>query len=396
MSVLTTRPHGANPTVTVDLQALIQRLAALPAGRHRIVSCYVRLEPGDRASASYLIELKDRLKALSQDRIILTLSREARLRVERDLDRIMAYLSHPGELPHTPGVAVFASEALGLFEAVPLPRVHRTRLVVDDTPWISELVAVAAEILPVLTVVIDRVHTRFFQVTALQVTETECLTGPSIRGGRFHSDRGDAPGWGEHGYHGRLEHERHQHYASVAQRVGEIIQQPIRGIVLAGPADHTAALARFFSDPAARRLLGRAALNPTAIDLAQLQSTALALAREHDQQALEVELKALAEAVGSGWAVTGPRETLRALHQGQARTLFIREELEGPGYRCAGSGRLVLAKGECRGEGEPQPVKYLVDECLEEGLRQGVRVIMVPDSPAKNVVDGLAATLRFR
>jgi peptide subunit release factor 1 (eRF1) len=155
-------------------------------------------------------------------------------------------------------------------------------------------------------------------------------------------------------------------------------------------------LARFLPDRLGRHVLGTAKLNPTAISSVELQATTLTVAAEHDRKTLIMDLAALDDAVGRGWAVNGPRETLRALHRGQARTLFIREDLEGRGFRCSGSGRLVLAKGDCRDEGNPQPVRDLVDESIEEALHQRVRVVMVPDGAEAEAVDGLAATLRFR
>jgi peptide subunit release factor 1 (eRF1) len=76
--------------------------------------------------------------------------------------------------------------------------------------------------------------------------------------------------------------------------------------------------------------------------------------------------------------------------------LFIRDNLEGRGFRCSATGRLVLAKGDCRNEGQPQAVRDLVDEAIEEGLHQRVRVVIVPECEGAEAVDGLGATLRFR
>jgi peptide subunit release factor 1 (eRF1) len=329
--------------------------------------------------------------------MVLALARDERLAVERDLNQILGYLGHPRDLPHTPGLAIFACEELGLFEAAALTRVHRTRLMLDDTPWIGELVASVEEAQPILTIVFDRAHARFFEVTAAGLTEQACLTAPSTRGGGFHSDRGGAPGWGEHDYHRRLEEEHHRHYANVVQRAQEILRaRPVRGVVLAGSTDHTAALTRFLPEGIADRMLGSVKLNPTAISTTELQATSLSLAEEHSRKIIESELRGLDDAVGSGWAVNGARETLRALHQGQVRTLFLRDNLEGQGFRCSATGRLVLAKGDCRNEGQPKPVRDLVDEAIEEALRQRVRVVLVPDCAEADAVDGLAATLRFR
>jgi peptide subunit release factor 1 (eRF1) len=74
----------------------------------------------------------------------------------------------------------------------------------------------------------------------------------------------------------------------------------------------------------------------------------------------------------------------------------VRESLGGGGFRCAATGRLVLAKGDCAGEGEPRPVRDLVDEAIEGALRQRARVVIVPKDAGGEPVDGLAATLRFK
>jgi peptide subunit release factor 1 (eRF1) len=385
------------PTVITDVPALMQRLTSIVPGEYRILSCYVRLEQRDRVRDNYLIAFKNRMKGLHADPMMALLSREERVAVERDLDRILRYLGHPRDLPHAPGLVLFACEELGLFELVCLTGVHRTRLVLDDTPWIAELVASEPGMSPILAVVLDRAHARFFEVTSSGTEELPGLVSGSTRGGKFHSDRADSPGWGEQDYHRRLEEEHHRHYADIVQRVQALLRsRPARGIVIAGPTDHTSGLVRFLPERLADRVLGTAKVNPTSVGVTELRDAALAVTHEHDRKLQAAELQALNEALGSGWAVNGPRETLGALHRGQVRTLFIRENLEGPGFRCSTTGRLVLAKGDCRNEGPPQPVRDLVDECIEEALRQRVQVVIVPDCTEAEAVDGLAATLRFR
>ena len=387
----------AEPRVAPAAGPLIERLAAIEPGRHHVVSCYVRLGPRDRVRAQYLTEIRSRARGLGEDPSLAELEGEERKAVERDLDRVVACLERPGRLPHARGLAIFACEALELFEAIPLPRVHRTRLILDDTPWIAELVALEDELERVLVVLLDRAHMRFFEVTPMGTTELPCLVAPSKPGGRFHSDRGDAPGWGERDYHARLEEERHRRFAAAAHRLEELARgRPVRGIVLAGPADHTAGLARFLPGRLPELLLGTVKLNPTAAGPAQVQAAVLAAAEEHDRTALAAELLALEDALGTGWAVDDTREALRALSRGQVRTLFVQEGLSGGGFRCSASGRLVLAKGDCRGEGQPRPVLDLVDEAIEQALHQRARIMMVPRQAAADVVDGLAATLRFR
>ena len=94
--------------------------------------------------------------------------------------------------------------------------------------------------------------------------------------------------------------------------------------------------------------------------------------------------------------MNGSRPALRALARGQVRTLLIRTDVTGSGYRCPDSGRLVLSAAECRGEGTRQPVANLVNEAIEEALGQGVAVSVIHAPELAAAIDGLVAELRFR
>lgn len=385
------------PHVETAIGPLIQRLAHLPPGPHWIVSCYVRLEPEDRTRGRYLLALREWTTALKDDPRLADLSRKDRIAVERAVARIHGYLERPRGLPHARGLALFVCEELDLFEVAPLPRVHRTRAVLDDTPWIAELVSAARDAEPVIVAVLDRALARFLMASPAGAVELPGGFTVSGRGGRYRPDREDAPGEGERDYHARLAEERHRHYAMIAERLEELARErPASGLVLAGPADHTGALMRFLPERLASRVLGTARLNPTSATPAAVHAAAQRVAEEHERTAVAGELIALEDSIGTGWAVEGVRETLRALARGQVRTLYVREGLEGGGFRCSATGRLVLAKGDCAGAGAPVPVRDVADEAIEDALRQRVRVVMVLRDAAAEPVDGMAATLRFR
>src|SRR5581483_9572061 len=90
-------PAGAVPDV-------VRRLAAVPAGPYRVVSCYLKLEPRGK----YLIKMKNRVRealaALERD----DLPRQIREDVASDLERVRRYLEDPGRLPRARGIALFA------------------------------------------------------------------------------------------------------------------------------------------------------------------------------------------------------------------------------------------------------------------------------------------------
>jgi hypothetical protein len=112
-----------------------------------------------------------------------------------------------------------------------------------------------------LAVVLDRAHARFFDIGPLNTVELPCLQSPATRGGKFHSDREDAPGRGEHAYHGRLREEERRHLAAVAARIVSLARDPALEVVLAGPDNLTRALRRVLPRPVGERCIGTAHLN---------------------------------------------------------------------------------------------------------------------------------------
>lgn len=107
-----------------------------------------------------------------------------------------------------------------------------------------------------LAVVVDRAHARFFDIGPSSTVELPCLQSPATRGGRFHSERGDAPGRGERAYHGRLHEEERRHLATVAARVIALARDPSLEIVLAGPDNLTRALRQVLPPQIGGRCIG--------------------------------------------------------------------------------------------------------------------------------------------
>ena len=125
-----------------DIQKLLARLTKLRTDDHRIVTCYLKIEPRDRARGKYLIKLKNRVREVEQALGGIDLPKGVREEISTDLRRIQDRLGEARRLPANQGVAVFACGPLKLFEMVGLPIVHRSRLVVDRSAMVRELAAV--------------------------------------------------------------------------------------------------------------------------------------------------------------------------------------------------------------------------------------------------------------
>src|SRR6266568_1357927 len=112
------------------VRAAVGRLSAIQPGAYQVVSCYLKLEPRDKAGAKYLIKIKNRIKQVAADLERRPLDHAQRESVAGDLDGLRRYFEEPSRLPAARGVALFVSGALDLFEVLPLPHVHRSRLAV--------------------------------------------------------------------------------------------------------------------------------------------------------------------------------------------------------------------------------------------------------------------------
>ncbi len=369
MTAVTAHPDAA-------VRDAIHRLAAVPVGAHRVVSCYLKLEPRDKTRGKYLIKMKNRVREALTSLAKHPLDRATREPIAGDLERVLRYFGEPGRLPPARGIAVFACSTLGLFAALPVPHVHRSRLAVEATPLVRELVALEQEFGTMLVAACDRTGARFFEVTAFDTVELPGLAASlAWRGGRFHGERhavrGGAPagGSGEHHYHMRIREEKHRHYARVADHIFQIhIQRPLAGLVVAGVGVDAASLLPHLHTYLHDLVLGVVRLNPRAVSLAEVREATLALREERERAWERAHAEAVRDGVGAGWAVNGIAATLKALQRGQVRTLLA--------------------------DGRDEDTR--IDDAVEDALRQRAQVDVLYDQRARRAVDGLAALLRFR
>ncbi len=99
-----------------DITKLLARLTKLRTDDHRIVTCYLKVEPRDRARGKYVIKLKNRIREVERALEDIELHRGVREEVSADLKRILEQLKEPARLPGTQGLAIFACGPLKLFE----------------------------------------------------------------------------------------------------------------------------------------------------------------------------------------------------------------------------------------------------------------------------------------
>ena len=372
-------------------------LLRMKPGNHPVVTCYLKIEPRDRARKKYLIKVRNRVKELEYALPSLGWSKAQQDEIKADLGRILEHLSDAGNLPGAQGVAIFASTGQKLFEVRPLPRVHRSRLVVDRTPLVRELAASEEEFGRLFTVVLDRASALIWEVTAFGATMVRKIEAEVTRGGRYHSEGSRADANSEHTYQNRIQNEKRRHLEVVARAIFEVDRaSPGHQLVLAGSGSDAAALEPYLHNYLSDRLIGLARMAPKDATPAAVHELTMDVREAHVRASESRHIEELTEGLGTGWAVNGVRDTLRALGNGQVRTLLVNANTSTAGFRSLATGRLALGAVDLRTDGEVVPTLDVIDDAIEEALRQRVALDVLHEEETMEPVDGLAALLRFK
>lgn len=366
-------------------------------GRDPVVSFYLKLEPRDRTRKKYLTKARNRVKELEYALPSMGWDKSAQEAIKSDLARVVDHLSDEDNLPESQGVAIFASRAQRLFEVRPLPRVHRSRLAVDRTPMVRELAASESDFGKVFVVTLDRATALIWEVTAWDCHMVEKIATEVTRGGRYHAAGARGDSTGEFAFHNRIRDEKRRHLEAVAHALFELDRRsPGHQLLIAGAGTDATALEPFLHNYLVERLIGFARLAPKDATPAAVRQLAMEARAEHSRSAETQHVEELAEGLGTGWAVNGVRATLKALSQGQVRLLLVRGDAAMPGFRSMVTGRLSTLARDLRDDGEVLPTVDIIDDAVEEALRQRVALDVIYDPDACEAVDGLAGLLRFK
>lgn len=371
-------------------------LLTMKPGAHPVVSCYLKIEPRDRVRRKYLTKVKNRVKALEYGLPSLGWNKSQQDAIKSDLARIVEYLSDEASLPTSPGVALFASKGQKLFEVRPLPKVYRSRLAADRTPLVRELAATEEEFGKLFTVVLDGTTALIWEVTAWGasvVRKVETVVAKT----RPHGG-GPREEWAsEHSYHNRIQNAKRQHLEAVARALFEVDRKaPGHQLVLVGAGNDASALEPYLHAYVADRLIGIGRLALKDATAGAVHQLTMDVREAHERASEHRHIEELEEGLGSGWAVRGIPDTLKALGQGQVRLLLVDHSATRPGFRSLTSGRIALGAIDLRGDGEVVPTLDAIDDAIEEALRQRVALDVVHDPEAAAAVDGLSALLRFK
>jgi peptide chain release factor subunit 1 len=371
------------------------------------------LGPGERENFKYRITLKNLVKGQKDSLNKRGFTKEALESIDSDFKKIADYIENPDKLTGCRGLAIFSSAGEGMWEVFKLPLVYRSRLVVDRTPLIRQLVTMNEEFGDIAVLMIDRRKARLFRIGLDGAQEVVGYVNPdATRATKFQAQEGKSKqrvtrvgggeishGYGEYGFQRMIENEMHQHYKNVAQRLFDYHKQSkFDWLIIGGIEQVIADFSNHLHTYLKGKSLGTISAEINLIKPDELTERVLDLLEAEERRNEKKLVKEFEQKLVTGLAVNGLPATLKAITIGQVRVLLVLEGYRRPGFKCPESGVLVLESRDslCPEGKTPIPVVDVVDDVIEEALGQNVEVEMILDEGAGKKIDGIGALLRFK
>jgi len=373
----------------MDVSKELSKLAKIKGAATPVVSVYLNTRWADE-------QQRERVRVFLKNAIRKARRSGGGPTLDADLDWIQAQgeaLVSQAVVPEADGVVLFACQALGLREMLPVRVPFEDAFVVAEAPFLRPLAVLLEEIPAALVVFVDGESARLIPLhpegAGEEVTLESEVPGRHRRGG-----------WAllaQSRYQRHIQDHRGRHFDAVADALVHLAEGNAVGqIVMAGESRTIGAFRKHLPRRIAERIVGSisAARHESASALLDRASDFLArLERQEEGAGVDA---VLAEAAESRRAVAGLEATLEAASRGAVHHLYLLKRFSGPGRACAGCG--VLQEGSsatcrrCRKETRAVELgEALVDRVV--GLGGMVEMIEAHEGLAR--VGGVAARLRY-
>jgi peptide chain release factor subunit 1 len=365
----------------------IRDLAGFKGETGPVTSLYLDVDGRTRIRArDYEVALERMIRPVKERE-----HQDGRESVCADLKRIDDYVKGGIDRSHTRGLAIFSCSAHDFWEVVELAVPVRDRLVVNHSPYVRDLEAIAARHERFAVLLADRQRARLFLFQQGELLEKQEQSDMLPR----HDDDGGQLGKDQVAGHAAAAAHRHLRRAAAAA-FGFYQEQGFDHLVLGGPDEITAELERELHTYLRDRIAARIHLAVTAHDdeIRQAAEDVEAQVERAREAALVDRLRQAVRSGGSGAA--GLDAVLEALVARRVDTLLVSEGYEAPGWRCRNCAWVGTRGRRCPLCGKDmEQVTDVVEEAVEEALTQACKVAVCRDNADLDVMGRIGALLRF-
>jgi peptide chain release factor subunit 1 len=377
--------------VTAPDRDALRRLAEVRLDRPVVLSLYLDLDPAQfatppaRATAvrSLLDEAERRLRERDG------LAHEDRADLQASLERAGALLQNDLPTEGAQSVAVFASDASGLFEVLALPRPVPSRVAIGRSPLVGPLARLERRERWCVALV-SRRDARIFRGSPESLREVEQVHDVVF-------GQHDQGGWSQARYQRGIEKEKDDHLRHTAEvLMKHFKRRPFQRLILGGPREVVADFESKLHGYLSGRLGGRIEVDVDTATPEQVLAKTQPLFEAIEEQREAAALDRLGE---GGRAAFDLQEVLRALNERRVECLLVDERFAAPGTTCPECGWLG-PDGErtCPVDGtELEPLDDLTDAAIELTLQQSAEILAVRRrrEELQERAGGIAAMLRF-
>jgi peptide subunit release factor 1 (eRF1) len=323
----------------------------------------------------------------------LALPKEKKVSILKDLEKIGDYCANtPGA--NSPGLALFSCHGADFWQDFHLPHPPRNRLLFDHNPYIRPLSLILGRYHRVCVFLIGRREARWFSVYMGEITPLDSLTSdvpPKVKEGGFEGTAAK-----------RIERhaEAHllDHFKKSSQRTFDIFKKDQFDWLMLGCEDNYFSdlelyLHRYLLD----RLKGRLKAKPSdTTDRILKEAVELEERINADDEQAWVK-KYVAELEKGGRAVSGIKETLRALNKVEVQSLLVTHNFSAPGKMCPKCKFLYLDEAVCPSCDKPtESMTDVVDEGIEAAFRENAVVRHITPPSRLDHYGKIGALLRFK
>jgi peptide chain release factor subunit 1 len=369
----------------------LRRLAGVRLDRPIVLSLYLDLDPAQfatppaRATAvrSLLDEAERRLRERDG------LPHEDRADLQVSLQRAAALLERDLPTEGAQSVAVFASNASGLFEVLALPRPVPSRVAIGRSPLVAPLARLERRERWCVALV-SRRDARIFRGSPESLREVEQIHDVVF-------GQHDQGGWSQARYQRGIEKEKDDHLRNTAEALMKHFKRrPFQRLILGGPREVVSDFESKLHGYLSERLAGRIEVD---VDTATPEKVLDKTQPLFDALEEEREAAALDRLGEGGRAALNLEEVLRALNERRVECLLVDERFSAPGTACPECGWLG-PDGErtCPvDDTELERLEDLAEAAIELTLQQSGEILAVRRrrEELRQRAGGIAALLRF-
>ncbi|HEY7180599.1 MAG TPA: Vms1/Ankzf1 family peptidyl-tRNA hydrolase [Blastocatellia bacterium] len=367
---------------------LLDRLVTFEPTPFPVISVYLNTQADQNGRDNFDAFVRRELKARAKKWTMRTPERES---FERDAERINEYLRD--ELrPSSNGAAIFACSAEhDFFEAAQFDApIEENHLYTSYQPSVYSLARFIDHYPPYIAVVADTSVAHLYVFGVGEELEQRDVVSPNVH-------RTMIGGWSQARFQRHIDNIRTHHAKDVVEELDRVTRQDnIERIVLAGDEVIIPMLREQLPQRLERMVIGALRLDVETPEHEVMKASFEAV-RAHDvrEDAEKVE-KLLDKYLGSGFAVTGARDTLIALTLGQVDEMFlsaserdVRDDLTGKAAEL-----IPDLPEDVEGNGRARSA-VIADELVARARQTNADVTFIEDAARLAACGGVGAKLRY-